>query len=253
MQKIAQWQWYQARVADLFRRIEGAEVYEDYHEDGVNVPNRQIDVLARFPMRIAVGSFVIEVPIKVIVDTKHWATRVDVKALGEVAELKEDVQANMAIVVSSKGATKGARDRAASLGIYLVTVTTDLFVLLAGVSREVSCCYSEDAWHEVSWDSPDRVTGHCDYCGSLHIRCPDCLAVFGAENGGGSVACPECEAVYSPEYDRKGIYTGTEVYDALEVQMLKAAYQRSLAVYRRGRFGASLTLVGGNIGNPHRL
>jgi len=231
------WKWYQKRVADLFRKIEGAVVDEDVTEVGQDsgVP-RQLDVRVQLPLSIDVGQgFEIEVPVKIIVDAKAHSQPLDVKDIEEIAGLKDDVRANLAVAVTPEGVSEGGRQRGRALGVYPITVTGDLLALLEALEDFSSCLICEyDAENDdgpppwVNWH--DRLRGFCHRCSSLHVRCPDCLEIIGVPEGqyGIGVRCGgECGAVFVADFDAKEMEEKLTVFDALDTSLLTTAYRKS--------------------------
>jgi len=232
------WKWYQKRVADLFRKIKGAVVDEDVTEVGQDsgVP-RQLDVRVQLPLKIDVGQgFEIEVPVKIIVDAKAHSRPLDVKDIEEIAGLKDDVRANLAVAVTPEGVSEGGRQRGRALGVYPTTVTGDLLALLEAFEDSSSCLICEyDAENDdrpppwVNWH--DKLKGFCYRCSSLHVRCPDCLEIMGIEEGqhGVGVQCGGgCGAVFVVTmYDPHDPVEDVTVYDALNASLLTTAYAKS--------------------------
>lgn len=226
------WRWYESRIAELFKRVKGAEVRENVRETGVQSGrSRQIDVRVIMPVEVTLQEyFTIPVPMKLIVDCKHYSKRLGLKTLGEIAELKDDVQAQLAIAVTPLGVTRPAKKRAPSLGVYPMAVTHDLLALLGSFRSEVGCLM-DGCWGIVHWDSycgQPEVTNTCISCGTLHIRCRDCFAVFAIPEADGTpLACPtECGAVYLASYDAKEGGLDVESYDMLDTRLLKAAHRK---------------------------
>lgn len=227
MQGKPQWKWYQEQVARLLSRLPGTTVEENVEEIGsASGVARQIDVRIVLPLRLRVKDFKIEIPIKIIADCKHYAKTLDVKVIEEIGGMKDDVRAQLAIVVSPHGVSKGAKARAEALGVYPITVTGDMFVLLDSLTGDVKCLVC-DRYHEVSWRM-DAIEGYCDYCSSLHIRCRDCGAIFAIPDPEGTpIECPECDAVYVATFNPKEGDTEVKVYDMLDVLVLRGLYKKS--------------------------
>jgi len=223
------WRWYESRTAELFKRVKGAQVEENVRETGVGSGQcRQIDVRVMMPVEVTLlEQFTISVPIKLIVDCKHYNRRLGLKTLGEIAELKDDVQAQLAIAVSPLGVTKGAGKRAPSLGVYPMAVTDDLLALL-GSFRSVVSCLMDMCFGSVYLGKP-QLEGTCIRCGTLHVRCRDCFVVFAIPDPDGTpLACPgECGAVCVADYDGREDATMVRFYDVLDTRLLRAAHRKS--------------------------
>lgn len=79
---------------------------------------RQVDIL----IEDAVAAY----PIKVIVDCKHYSSKVDINEVGKVWDLVDDIRANLGVIVSNAGFTKGAIKRADELGRLKLCSVLDL-------------------------------------------------------------------------------------------------------------------------------
>ena len=236
------WAWYQARVAALFRLVPGAVVNEDVHEVGQDSgERRQLDVLVTLTLGIDLGKgFGIEVPIKIVVDAKAHDRALDIPAIDKVIGLRQDVRANLAIVVTPKGVSKGAMKRAKAGGVYPIVVTGDFIALMGGLKLPEytpcgMCEYGlEDDYSppEVSWRSD--IEGYCNWCNTLHVRCPDCLEIFAipeTQYDMGIRCATECGAIFrvSRRGDPKDQEIALEVFDGLSAGLLLAAFHKSTA------------------------
>ncbi len=226
---VARWRWYEDRIAQLFKRVKHAQVEVNVRETGVRSgESRQIDVRVIMPVEVTLlEQFTISVPIKLIVDCKHYNRRLGLKTLGEIAELKDDVQGHLAIAVSPLGVTRGAEKRAPSLSVYPMVVTNDLLALLGSFRSEVSCLM--DGCFGSASLGRSQLQGTCFHCGTLHVRCPDCLAVFAIpEPDGIPLACSEdCGAVCVAAYDAREDAMEVRFYDMLDTRLLRAAHRKS--------------------------
>lgn len=230
------WRWYQDRVAELFALHPQAQVESDVTEVGQDsgVP-RQLDVRILFPFRLELRQgFAIEIPLKIIVDAKYWARKLDVDIVGELVTLKDDVRANLLVAVSPKGVTDGAKELAKAKGVCPITLTEDLFGLLGKLKvRDATSCLVCDKGF-ISWRNfgseilGDALysEGICDYCGEVHIRCGECGEVFAipASEEGKAIGCPmECGGVAILNVDYREGARRVEWYDALDCKLLIAA------------------------------
>jgi len=107
------WKEFEAIVANLQR---------NFAAGGIVTPNdkiygrnsqkkRQIDI----SVRLNVGGE----DILIIIECKKWNRKADVKAVEAFAGVKEDVSANLGIMISTKGFTKAAHNTAKAKGINL--------------------------------------------------------------------------------------------------------------------------------------
>lgn len=238
--QLRYWEWYQGRVAALFRRLRGATVDEDVSEIGHDSrTKRRLDVRVLLPLSIELAeAFSIEVPLKIIVDAKAHARPLDLPEVERVVGLKEDVRAHLGIVVTPKGISPGAAERAKAKGVYPVVVTSDVVQLIGNLKLPEftpcdMCEYRPDDDYsapEVFWDSD--VEGHCKWCNTLHVRCPDCFEVFpipDMQYDVGVRCVTECGAIFRVEFrgDYKEREATLRVFDRLTAALLLGAYRKS--------------------------
>lgn len=227
--ELRYWKWYETRIADLFRRVKGAVVEANVKEIGQRSgTQRQIDIRVSLSLDINLGrGFSISIPIKIMIDCKAHNTVLDIKEIEEIIAFKEDVQANLAIVVSPKGVSDGALERAKADGVYPITVTGDLIALMHRLELpEKGCLICETGF--VSWRN--ELEGYCDYCNGLHVRCPDCYEVIGIPSTQFDVGVQcgaQCGTVFKVTYNPKEMIHHTEVYDTLDCMLLTASYRKS--------------------------
>jgi hypothetical protein len=230
------WKSYQQRVAELFKQNPDSKVEYDVFEYGLDSKtNRQIDARVTFPFRVELPQgFVVEIPVKIIIDTKHWNKKLDVDIVGQLVSLKNDVKANLLIAVSPKGTTDAAMALGKSNGVYPITITHDLLALLDGlkVPSDTRCLVCENGY--VSWNTfgSDIIgpvlysEGKCDYCGELHIRCGECGEIFSIPQNDQATACPgECGSVVVLKIDPHHGDDEFHFYDALDCTLLKRALE----------------------------
>ena len=248
MQSDGYWQQYQRRVANLFRRIPGAEVQEDVklktrHSDR----ERQIDTLIVFPLKVELGpEFTITVDIKIIVDAKAHERKIDVKEVGALNDLRDDVGAHLAILVSPKGFSPGAKRRASELPIKLLSATNDLLFMLRATKIPYwqgcrVCSNGHICWRQLGKGiRSTTILGSCDQCDSIHVICGDCGAVFGVTDFelGTPLFCPEeCGCVYCVFSDRVRFKSSDslEVWNSLDILLLRAANENLSKRISKGR------------------
>ncbi len=224
------WKSYETQIAGLFSKIEGATVEHDVKEVGASSEtNRQLDIRILYPMKIDLGQgFEISIPIKIIVDCKAHKAPLDVKQIENIIGLREDVKANLAIAITPMGVSEAGKKLAKSGSVYPITVTADLIALkhrleLPDFERCLMCEYGYVSLVR-------RLTGYCDYCGGIHVRCPDCGAITGIDDSqlNRGVKCgAECGAVFYVPTDRKRIVGRTEVYDSLDCLLMTRAFEKT--------------------------
>jgi hypothetical protein len=114
-----QWQEYQEAAARLYDLVDGiGRVQRNvYLPDRVTGQRRQIDILVELETK---GH-----AIRIVVDAKFRAARLDVKDVEEVMALAEAVGANKAAIVASNGWSRPAAIRAAFSGLDLRLLTLE--------------------------------------------------------------------------------------------------------------------------------
>lgn len=224
------WKLYEAAITDLFSNIEGATVEYNVKEVGaMSQTERQLDIRIFYPMTIDLGQgFEISIPIKIIVDCKAHKVALDVKQIEEIIGLREDVQANLAIAITPMGVSQAGKERGKSGSVYPVTVTGDLIALQHGLEIPdfEHCLMCE--WGYVSMRS--KLTGYCDYCGGLHLSCPDCGEIIGideSQHDMGVKCGAECGTVFYVPTGEKGSIGRIEVYDSLSCMLMTKAFEKT--------------------------
>ncbi len=231
------WKWYQARVADFFRRVQGARVEEDVKivvtsKKSGKKRKRQIDVVVWIPIKVRLSEAIeVAMEFQIIVDAKHHRRPIDIGWVGRIRDLRDDVGAHAAIIMAPNGFTKGAEDRAKETSIILRSVTSDLLAMLRCMgypTREgcSSCQWmGELTWHKRRNEEVYRL-GHCPMCGMKHVLCVDCGSIFGIGDfeEGKALRCPGgCGSIYSVYEDPK-CRIDFEYEDELTVRLLTKAY-----------------------------
>jgi len=236
---IPDWKWYEKRITRIFQRIKGAKVEHNVHEMGQDTHRRrQIDIRIQVPLEVNLGQgFAFTIPVKIIVDCKKRKRPMGIGEVDEVAGLKDDVGAHLAIIVTPRGVSDGAMNRAKAVAVRPIVITKDLIAVAEGFweYKFVPCCiceYTGDEEYpqpEVSWRS--KVEGYCDWCGGLHIGCPECYEVFAISEVeyDQAIKCPsDCGAIFFVESPRaKDESQNLEIFLALDAMLLTAAYSKS--------------------------
>jgi len=224
------WKSYETNIADLFSKIEGATVEHDVKEIGVrSKTKRQLDIRISYPMKIELGQgFEISIPIKIIVDCKAHKAALDVKQIEEIIGLREDVQANLAIAITPMGVSQAGKERGKSGSVYPITVTGDLIALQHGLEIPdfEHCLMCRHGY--VSMRS--KLTGYCDYCGGLHLGCPDCGEIIGIDESQHNIGVKcgaECGTVFYVPTGEKGSTGKIEVYDSLISMLMTRAFEKT--------------------------
>lgn len=113
---MKKWQQFEELSADIQRQLspESVVTHNDKIRGKITGTIRQIDI----SIKTRVGQF----EMLVVIDCKDFRSPVDVKSIGEVMELAEDVGANKIAVIASNGFTSSAKSRAKAAGIDLFTI-----------------------------------------------------------------------------------------------------------------------------------
>src|SRR5579871_1506450 len=101
-------------VSKLCRGIEHAIVTKNAKIIGRSGSSRQIDTLIDGKL----GAF----PVKILVDSKNYATAVDIKDVDSMVGMVLDTGANLGVIVCPSGFTDGAKKRADSSGLQLYEI-----------------------------------------------------------------------------------------------------------------------------------
>jgi hypothetical protein len=234
------WKWYEKRIAGIFRRIKGAEVKSNVYEMGQDThKRRQIDIRIQVPLKVNLGEgFVLTIPVKIVVDCKKRKRPIDIRVVDAVEGLRDDLRAHLAIIVTPKGVSDGAMNRAKAVAVRPIVITTDLIAVAEGFREYefVPCSICEYTGNEeypqpeISWRS--KVEGYCDWCGGLHVRCPDCYEIFGISEAeyDQAIKCPsDCGAIFFARSRRgKDEPPATlESFPRLDAMLLTVAYHKS--------------------------
>jgi Restriction endonuclease len=195
------WRDYEDRVAEILRARVGddATIEVDVKLPGrLSGEDRQIDVVVR-------GSFLGLVDAVMVVDCKLYKRAITVPMLGSFVDLVEDVGADLGLVVTSRGFSKGAARRAANArGIHVEVVPIEHLPEWEPPLLDCQVCGPEptdsekfpgmlwlDGVGEVAFVATDAdeeaepaavaevTVGFCEVCGAGHFRCPNCGHVTG--------------------------------------------------------------------------
>ncbi|HTF05610.1 MAG TPA: restriction endonuclease [Bacteroidia bacterium] len=100
------WKTYEIEIFESFKSIyPDAIITKDARIEGrYSKTSRQIDVL--------IETKIAGVPIRIIVDGKHYKKKIDVKHVETFISMAEDVEADQGILITPIGYSKAARNRA---------------------------------------------------------------------------------------------------------------------------------------------
>jgi len=113
---MKRWQKFEELAAEIQRDLASDAVvkHNDKIRGKITKNIRQIDIT----IRKKIGQF----EMLIVIDCKDYKRKVDVKAVGEVMELAEDVGANKTAIIAPNGFTKSAVARAQAAGVDLLTL-----------------------------------------------------------------------------------------------------------------------------------
>lgn len=240
------WEWYQKRIAEFFHRVPGARVAENVYMDGKSGVRRQLDVQILLPMQVKLSEAIkVTVDIHIIVDAKRHQRPVDIGLVGQINDLRDDVGAHLAIIVSPIGFTQGARKRAPKVSVFPLVVTSDLLAMLDKVEipwphrcHSYACDHDSNVidWHLGRIWKDGTVLGNCQVCNTLHVLCPDCGMVFFVHevDEGKLLKCCGCERIYRVGRNEHGQEYG-EVREELDVLLMREAYENQSKQITKGK------------------
>jgi Restriction endonuclease len=113
---MKKWQKFEELAAEIQSKLspESTVIHNDKIRGNITGTIRQIDI----SIRTKVGQF----EMLIVIDCKDYKRPVDVKSIGEVMELSEDVGANKTAIIAANGFTSSAKSRAKAAGIDLLTL-----------------------------------------------------------------------------------------------------------------------------------
>jgi hypothetical protein len=204
------WLVYQKAVARLKESYGDCEVIHDHRVVGRRSGiERQVDI---WLSAVLGGKHIVTVA----VECKCFETApVQIKDVDAFYGFLDDVAANKGVLISNSGFTDGAKKRAGGSNLELETLTLeeaeeyDWADLL-----EHSCAGLGDCWGTIRWefyDGSGSQAGHCDHCGTFHIKCGDCGYVDSYLRDE-IIHCNGCEARWRLD-DEKGMTIGIEQID----------------------------------------
>lgn len=183
------WQEYQDAVAILYEQLEGfGDVQRNvYIPDKITGQPRQIDVLIRIHER---GH-----SLKIVVDAKFHATKLNVKDIEEVIALANAVGGSKVVIVALSGWTAPAKRKAEHCEVDLRVLSLEDALALLVPAKWAMCpecrrdcivldhdgaCDYDGAW--LWW-----LAGQCRECKYAFAWCQDCGDTVGVPLNQGSV------------------------------------------------------------------
>lgn len=113
---MKKWLKFEELAVEIQRHLSSDAVvkHNDKMRGKITKKLRQVDI----SIRKEIGQF----EMLIVIDCKDYKKKVDIKALGEVMELAEDVGANKTAIIAANGFTKSAVVRAQAAGVDLLTL-----------------------------------------------------------------------------------------------------------------------------------
>jgi hypothetical protein len=191
MRPLRDWELYEDRIfAKLRREFRGCTFTKDAHVTGYfsNVP-RQIDILIEG--KLAGRS------ISGVVECKLFSSKVDVKDVEAFLGFLDDVRGHVGIMITNRGYSAAARNRAEVRDVKLDVITLDELegYHLDWVECRVCrvCVTGENDDPRLIWFSAPYGAnvdgawvvvepGRCDWCQAVHIRCWVCGEITGLDD-----------------------------------------------------------------------
>lgn len=196
------WQEYQEAAARLYEQAEGiGEVRRNvFLPDIVTGQARQVDVLLEVPAK---GHL-----LRVLIDAKFRARKLDVTVVEGVIELARAVGVNKAVLVAVNGWTGPAEIKATARGVDLLLLTLDEALELVVEDKWEICPSCQRDCIVLQYERPLEIggrysmvlAGQCRICALSFVWCWAC----GGEGyfyPGESAPC-DCGHVWEPEAGR---------------------------------------------------
>jgi hypothetical protein len=173
---------------------------------------RQVDILIK--------SKIVGYGILGVIECKYFSKKINVKTVDSFIGFLEDVGANFGVIITNKGFTPGAKNRAEVKGIRLDIID---FNELDNYHYDMEFCQicepGDDTLGGVIWyDGPIAFkfndiahlveVGRCDYCNCIHINCNSCgytIPVYESDYDELLECCCEIRYIVTSDYDRDDI------------------------------------------------
>lgn len=210
---MSKWKIYEKKIYNILKVKGQSCIFKtndriDGHFSGVK---RQVDISMRGEM---VGHEILGV-----VECKCFNKKIDVKIVDSFIGFLEDVGANLGIIVTNKGYSKAAKNRAKIKGIRLDIVEFDT---IEEYEFDWDICQLCDPGDEkppaiIYWSNPHGIDneeiskivqfGRCDWCNSISIKCQSCGAITPVYEGDYNKVI-ECEGGCGLEFKVISQYAG---------------------------------------------
>jgi hypothetical protein len=169
---------------------------------------RQIDILAKGKLA---GK-----DVTCAIECKYLNKRVDVKVVDSMIGFCIDVRANLGILVTKKGFTKAAINRAENSHVDIRTVEFGDLPQYRIEWDMCEVCGEGDFFPLIDWQENGRgeyKIGHCLHCTTLHVKCEKCGSYFDELSMQSKSGRPECYCGYKyyfqPDNDPNGDGSGS--------------------------------------------
>lgn len=235
---MAEWEDYEMQIFEkLKEEFPDSEILKNQKiEVRLSKVKRQIDILVKGTL---VGRDILGV-----VECKNFNEKVDVKVIDGFAGFLEDVGANIGILITNKGFTKGAENRANNAygAIKLDIVKFEHLDAYHFIWDECDICSRNGRLNEIIWGNEialikdDIVTtielGQCGYCGTDYFKCTNCGFITDYEAGDTKECYCGTEFFFDSEYIGSGMTdinirilrqekTGPKFIDPSQLKLLK--------------------------------
>lgn len=173
------WQEYQDAVGEFYNRLEkmmGNVRKNIIIPDKITGQKRQIDVWCE----LEIGSH----KINILIDAKLRKKPIDITTVDSVYALAESVKAHKAIIITNKGWTLPAKQKAEFIGMDLKILSIEEALDLVIPNKWMMCYDCDEECVVMDWDGIIYreneglffiwFAGRCRNCKNLYIHCPSC-------------------------------------------------------------------------------
>lgn len=177
------WKRYEKQIFDILRNKGPSCNFKknDFLQGHFSGVKRQVD--------ISIKGEIAGYEVVGVVECKCLNKKIDVKIVDSFVGFLEDVGATLGIIVTNKGYTNAAKNRAKIKGIKLDIVKFDE---IDEYNFDIDICRvcdpgEDKPWPVINWGAPygfgDEKAirlvqfGRCDRCNSVHIKCQACGSI----------------------------------------------------------------------------
>lgn len=206
------WKKYEDQIfLKLHREFPNSEILKNQKIQGIYSKRiRQIDILIKGEI---CGKNIFG-----IIDCKNFSRKLDIKIIESFIGLLEDINANIGIIITNKGYTKGAKSRISNYSRDIRLDVVEFKKLEYYHLYMCDFCANEEGLNKgsIHWDVPESLAndvtdviiykGECSYCGEQYIMCKVCGEIIHIDVTIDEAEC-ECGHVFSfkSEYIGQGM------------------------------------------------